>query len=764
VRRVRKNCSSTLPAIGAAILHAILRVAYPFPHRTAEALADLGRFLAQTLDRNLVARRISDGARVLLDAQAAWLFRLDANDAPTLLVAAGDAEPLEAAAVLAKGDGPVALAARECRVVLTEDFLANEPSKVTIDAQKTPAPGGSRAILAVPMVAHSRVTGVLVVGDRSGRAFTAEETRLAQAFADHAAVVFENARLYEEAERRRHQAEEAERRSTFLAEASRVLASSLDWETTLAQVARLVVPGLADLCTVDVLEEHGGIRRLAAAYIDPANVGLARELPDHESIDLGAHSLAKVLRTGKSEFHSHVTDEVLDAIGTDAEHRAALRALGLRSIMVVPLSARGRRLGAITFCSAESGRRYGGPDLAFAEDLAGRAAQAIDNARLYRMAQEASRAKDEFLATVSHELRTPLTAIIGWTRVLRSRPPDAATIGDALETIERNARAQAQIINDLLDVSRIITGMLRLNVRPIDLVAVIGEAVAALRPAIDAKALELVTDLHPTAAPFVGDPDRLQQVVWNLLSNAVKFTPAGGRIVVGLARVKGQAQISVTDTGQGITAEFLPYVFDRFRQAESVSSRSHSGLGLGLAIVRHIVELHGGTVHAESSGTGRGATFIVDMPVAAALRTHDTAGWRKSPPTTPEPRLPAVQVLVVEDDTDARELLAMILRGAGATVTTASSVAEALESLHREPPHVLVCDIAMPGEDGYALIRRIRAGEGDSTLPAVAVTAFARREDRDRALDAGFDVHMAKPVDPSELVDAVAVLARRQAA
>ncbi len=306
--------------------------------------------------------------------------------------------------------------------------------------------------------------------------------------------------------------------------------------------------------------------------------------------------------------------------------------------------------------------------------------------------------------------------------------------------------------------------MLRLNVRPIDLVAIIGEAVAALRPAIDAKALELVTDLHPTAAPFVGDPDRLQQVVWNLLSNAVKFTPAGGRIVVGLARVKGQAQISVTDTGQGITAEFLPYVFDRFRQAESVSSRSHSGLGLGLAIVRHIVELHGGTVHAESSGTGRGATFIVDMPVAAALRTHDTAGWRKSPPTTPEPRLPAVQVLVVEDDTDARELLAMILRGAGATVTTASSVAEALESLHREPPHVLVCDIAMPGEDGYALIRRIRAGEGDSTLPAVAVTAFARREDRDRALDAGFDVHMAKPVDPSELVDAVAALARRQAA
>src|SRR3989442_90017 len=504
--RVRKNYSSTLRTIGAAILHAILGVAYPFPHRTAEARADLGSFLAQTLDRTLVARRISDGARVLLDAQAAWLFRLDANDAPTLLVAAGDAEPLEAAAVLAKGDGPVALAARECRVVLTEDFLANEPSKVTIDAQKTPAPGGSRAILAVPMVAHSRVTGVLVVGDRSGRAFTAEETRLAQAFADHAAVVFENARLYEEAERRRHQAEEAERGSTFLAHAS---------------------PWL-------------------------------RAAPD-----------------------------------TDAEHRAALRALGLRSIMVVPLSARGRRLGAITFCSAESGRRYGGPDLAFAEDLAGRAAQAIDNARLYRTAQEASRAKDEFLATVSHELRTPLTAIVGWARVLRSRPLDAATIGNALETIERNARAQAQIINDLLDVSRIITGMLRLNVRPIDLVVVIGEAVAALRPAIEAKALELATDLHPTAAPFVGDPDRLQQVVWNLLSNAVKFTPAGGPIVLQLTRAKGQAQITVTDTGQGITAEFLPYVFDRFRQAESVSSRSHSGLGLGLAIVLHIVELHG---------------------------------------------------------------------------------------------------------------------------------------------------------------------------
>ena len=738
---------------------------YQFPHQTAEALTDLGRFLAQTLDRNLVARRIADGARVLLDAQAAWVFRLDTDaGAPTVLGAAGEAEPLGVAAALAEGEGLVALAARECRPVVTGDFLADERIAVTSETRRKLTGVGSRAILTVPMVAHGRVIGVLVVGDRAGRSFTADETRLAQAFADHAAMAFENARLFAEAERRQHQAEDAQRRSTFLAEASRVLASSLDYETTLAQVARLVVPGLADLCTVDVLEENGGIRRLAAAYVDPANVELASELPDHESIDLGTHGLAKVLRTGQSEFHSQVTDEVLDTIATDAEHRAALRALGLRSIMVVPLNARGRRLGGITFCSAESGRRYGSADLAFAEDLAGRAAQAIDNARLYRTAQEASRAKDEFLATVSHELRTPLTAIVGWARVLRSRPLDAATIGNALETIERNARAQAQIINDLLDVSRIITGMLRLNVRPIDLVVVIGEAVAALRPAIEAKALELATDLHPTAAPFVGDPDRLQQVVWNLLSNAVKFTPAGGRIVVGLARVKGQAQISVTDTGQGITAEFLPYVFDRFRQAESVSSRSHSGLGLGLAIVRHIVELHGGTVHAESSGTGRGATFIVDMPVAAALRRHDTAGWRKSPPTTPAPRLPAVQVLVVEDDTDARELLAMILRGAGATVTTASSVAEALESLHREPPHVLVCDIAMPGEDGYALIRRIRAGEGDSTLPAVAVTAFARREDRDRALDAGFDVHMAKPVDPSELVDAVAALARRQAA
>jgi signal transduction histidine kinase len=592
-------------------------VEYPFPHRTAEAFADLGRFLAQTLDRSLVARRIADGARLLLDAQAAWVFRLDADGgAPTVLGAAGDQGLLGVGAVLAESEGPVALAARECRPVATADFLADERIAVAAEARRTLADGVARAILAIPMVAPGRVIGVLVIGDRAGRSFTAEETRLAQAFADQAAVAFENARLYEEAERRRHQAEAAERRSTFLAEASRVLASSLDWETTLAQVARLVVPGLADLCTVDVLDEHGGLRRLAAAYIDPANVD--------DSIDLGAHGLANVLRTGQSEFHAQVTDEVLDAIATDAEHRAALRALGLRSIMVVPLNARGRRLGAITLCSAESGRRYGSPDLAFAEDLAGRAAQAIDNARLYRAAQEASRAKDEFLATVSHELRTPLTAIVGWTRVLRSQPPDPAILGDALETIDRNARAQAQIINDLLDVSRIITGMLRLNVRPIDLVAVIAEAVAALRPAIDAKALELVTDLHPTAAPFVGDPDRLQQVVWNLLSNAVKFTPAGGRIVLELARVKGQAQIRVIDSGQGIAAEFLPYVFDRFRQAESISSRSHSGLGLGLAIVRHIVELHGGTVRAESAGGGQGATFVIDMPVPAALQAPPT--------------------------------------------------------------------------------------------------------------------------------------------
>ncbi|HXG03883.1 MAG TPA: GAF domain-containing protein [Candidatus Binatia bacterium] len=734
-----------------------------FPLRTAETLADLGRLLAQTLDRELIAQKVAHGACLLLGARAAAVLQLAAETGGlTVLAGAGDAG-LPAGTVLPEGAGPAGLAARERRPVATADVLEDARITLTPDLRRDLEAGDTRAALAVPMVVQDRVIGVLLVADEVGRLFGPEQVRLAQIFADQAGVAFENARLYEEAERRRRQAEAAERRSAFLAEASRVLASSLDYETTLAQVARLVVPGLADLCTVDVLESDGGVRRLAAAYVDPSHLDSSQPFPPSAAGPGTPYALARVLQSGRSEFVPDVDDRVLAGLIPDERHREALRALGLRSVMIVPLAARGKILGAITFCSVDPRRRYGAADLAFAEDLAGRAAQAIDNARLYRAAQEAGRAKDEFLATVSHELRTPLTAILGWAGVLRSRPGDPATLNEALEVIERNARVQAQIVSDLLDVSRIITGKLRLDVRPIDLTAVIHNATAAVRPAIEAKAIQLEMRLDPETAAFNGDADRLQQVVWNLLSNAVKFTPAGGHIEVWSARREGEVEIGVRDSGRGIDAAFLPYVFERFRQADAGATRTASGLGLGLAIVRHIVELHGGTVKADSPGPGRGATFTVRLPVAAAPAAEVPAEPRRpaAEPSAVEPAcLDGTDVLVVEDDPDSRQLLAEILRRAGARVHVAASAAEGMSEIERRRFAVLVCDIAMPGEDGYSLIRRLRRTAPGRDLPAVALTAYARSDDRDRALAAGFDAHLAKPVEPTALVNTVARVAR----
>ena len=599
-----------------------------FPLRTAETLADLGRLLAQTLDRELIAQKVAHGACLLLGARAATVLHLAVETGGlAVLAGAGDCR-LPAGATLPEGAGPAGLAARERRSVVSPDVLEDARITLTPELRRALEAGDTRAALAVPMVVQDRVIGVLLVADQAGRFFGPEQVRLAQVFADQAGVAFENARLYEEAERRRRQAEAAERRSAFLAEASRVLASSLDYETTLAQVARLVVPGLADLCAVDVLEPDGRVRRLAAAYVDPGHLDSSPAFPPAAAGPATPDALARVLRSGRSEFVPDVDDRVLAGLVPDEREREALRALGLRSVMIVPLAARGRILGAITFCSVDPRRRYGAADLAFAEDLAGRAAQAIDNARLYRAAHEAGRAKDEFLATVSHELRTPLTAILGWAGVLRSRPGDPATLSEALEVIERNARVQAQIISDLLDVSRIITGKLRLDVRAIDLTAVIHNAVAAVRPAIDANGIRLDTRLDPATAAFNGDADRLQQVVWNLLSNAVKFTPAGGHIEVWSERREGEVEIGVRDSGQGIDPAFLPSVFERFRQADAGATRAASGLGLGLAIVRHIVELHGGTVKADSAGLGRGATFTIRLPVAVPPAPGNPAGRR----------------------------------------------------------------------------------------------------------------------------------------
>jgi signal transduction histidine kinase/CheY-like chemotaxis protein len=391
-----------------------------------------------------------------------------------------------------------------------------------------------------------------------------------------------------------------------------------------------------------------------------------------------------------------------------------------------------------------------------------------------RLAEEATRAKDEFLAVVSHELRTPLTAMLGWARMLKTGKLDERTTSRAMTAIERNAESQAQLIEDLLDFSRIISGKLRLDVRQIDPAAVIEAAIDVVRPASEAKTIRLQAVLDPRAGPVSGDPERLQQVLWNLLSNAIKFTPKGGRVQIYLARVNSSVEISISDTGQGISAEFLPYVFERFRQADHTTTRRHGGLGLGMAITRHLVELHGGTIRANSPGEGQGATFTLRLPVMivhkAELSTTPSIEQRPSidedDARLPElPRLDGVHVLVVDDERDARDLLTTVLEQSGAKVTSVSTVADALEELQLIKPDLLVSDIEMPNEDGYSLIRKVRSLEDERAkrIPAIALTAHARSSDRMRALSSGYQMHVPKPVEPAELVIVVAnIINQRQ--
>jgi signal transduction histidine kinase/DNA-binding response OmpR family regulator len=561
----------------------------------------------------------------------------------------------------------------------------------------------------------------------------------------------------------------AEQSVRFLSEASAVLSASLDCKITLNNLAQLVVPAIADLCFFDVIGADERLERVAWQHGDPAHQQeferVQTYVPPHTAQN---HPLIAVLATGESCFVPHVTDEWLQAVAFSSEHLEFMQGIQYRSLLMVPLIANDKTLGALTLAmTTSSGRYYNLADLALAEDLARRAALALTNARLYRESQETNRMKDEFLATLSHELRSPLNSMLGWAKLLNTRKFDEATTKRAIEIIERNARAQAQLVEDLLDVSRIIQGKFRLDVRPVTLLHVVESALEAVRPAADAKEIRLQAVLDPAAGSIAGDSNRLQQVFWNLLSNAIKFTPKGGRVHVRLERVNSHIEIIFADSGQGIEPEFVPYVFERFRQGDSSITRSFNGLGLGLAIVRHLVELHGGTVHVDSLGKGQGATFTVKLPLIPILvevnapeRVHPTLGQGISFDNPPS--LKGVRVLVVDDERDSRDFIAMVLEECGAVVTTAGSVSEAFATLEKSSLDVLVSDIGMPVEDGYSLIRRIRAQEkGDRGIPAVALTAYARVEDRTRAIYEGFQMHLPKPVEPTELATVVASLASR---
>ena len=382
-------------------------------------------------------------------------------------------------------------------------------------------------------------------------------------------------------------------------------------------------------------------------------------------------------------------------------------------------------------------------------------------------AEAANRAKDEFLATVSHELRTPLTAILGWTRLLRTSELDATSLARGLDTIERNAKSQAKLIEDILDVSRIVTGKLRIEVHPIELAPIIEMAIDAVRPAAEAKSINIRTSIDAAAVVLKGDPNRLQQVVWNLLANAVKFTPNGGDVHIELKHNNEQAEIIVSDTGKGISPDFLPFVFDRFSQAEGHITRRHGGLGLGLAIVRHLVEMHGGSIRVESAGEGQGATFTVELPVTdheIEERARVDTAAEPSPSEVEDeaergPSLENMRILIVDDDPDTLHVLALALEQAGAEVKACSSAADAYETLEAWDASLLISDISMPVEDGYSLIGKVRKMGG--VLPAIALTALVSPADKSRALSSGFQVHLAKPVAPADLVTTVAELARK---
>ena len=549
-----------------------------------------------------------------------------------------------------------------------------------------------------------------------------------------------------------------------LTEASTALASTWELAQVLEQFTRCVVPRLAEWCGVFLREERGALERVAFGDVDPVRALHLRKA------GLGAPpvplALERVLEQGRAQVLPALTEEAL-ALEPDAPRREAGRAfVGLRTL-AVPIRVKGQPRGVLVLLAGEGYRPHDTDDIQLAEELAHRVAITLEHVRLFELArqerdraEQANRAKDAFLATVSHELRTPLTAILGWTNILRTTSLPAEKQTRALETVERSARAQAQIVDDLLDISRIVAGRMRLEVKPVELGAVVEGVLDVVRPAAIARDIRLETRLEGGAL-VLGDAQRLQQVVWNLLTNALKFTPQGGQVAVRLERRGAQVELEVSDSGQGIAPAFLPHLFERFQQADGSTTRRHGGLGLGLSIVRHLVELQGGTVQAHSEGEGQGSRFSVALPVLhARVPTPGAPVLSPDVPTRRDarPDLTGVRVLVVDDELDTREILRTLLEESRAQVTCVASSAEALELLARAPPDLLVSDIGMPEEDGYSFIRRVRAlpAERGGRVPAAALTAYTRPEDRAHALGAGFQVHLPKPVDATQLMHTLA--------
>lgn len=687
---------------------------------------------APTLDDVLPAILLLAGQLVPADAYAVWrlhadsgTWRIESSHGVSDEFCRGTVASLSAERDHALLDQPLTIAD-----VQTDPRVA---ARRAVYAQE-----GIRSMLAVPLSLHSARSGTLVFYSRTFRTFDDVDVQAATALANIASAAMTGVALYEAQRRTRLE-------SDFLAESGKALSGSLDYQQTLETVAKLAVPYFADWCAIDLVDDAGAIRRLTLAHADPAKGELATYFADRfPEDDASASGVAHVVRTG----------------------RAVVTSTPAASFMRVPLRSREALFGVMTFVAAESGRQYTESDLRLAQEVASRAGIFVDNAQAYTKVEEANRMKDEFLATLSHELRTPLNALLGYARMLKWQMVPPEHHARAFDVIERNGTVLARLVEDILDVSRVISGKVRLNLQQTDLVNLIGQSLETVAAAALAKGVTLRTDLPDALPPAIVDPDRLQQALWNLLSNAVKFTPAGGRVDVTVIKLPDRFDIVVTDTGIGISPEFLPRVFERFRQADSRYAREHGGLGLGLAIARHLIEMHGGTLTAHSEGLGKGAAFMVQLPAAAssavAIAQEEVVRGASTEHRPATIRLDGLRVLAVDDDPDEASMIRDVLKSAGATVFTAGSGAEALAVLDRETVDVLLADIGMPAMDGFDLIQRVRRLAGaNATIPATAITAYTRSDDRDRALASGFDRHVSKPIDPSELIATVQRLSLR---
>ena len=562
----------------------------------------------------------------------------------------------------------------------------------------------------------------------------------------------------------------AERRAAVLAEVGALLSSALDHERALSRLVRLAVPVLGDLCAIDLVQNKDELHRAACAHVDTTKEALVYAIRARHGFNpTAAQGVPAVIRTRRPVLVSRATEADLQAVSRNAEQLALFRQLGQKSWIIVPLVARERILGAMTLAITESSRRYGLADLSLATAVASQAAAVIESARLAREADEARaaaeaalRAKDEFLSTLSHELRNPLNAVYGWATMIERGQLGEAQTRRAMQIIVRNVNAQIRLVDDLLDMSKVASGRMRLAVQPVDLGELIEDGLESVRHAAEAKRIRLQSVLEAPGLLVSGDPGRLQQVIWNLLENAVKFTPKDGRVQIQLQRVRSHVEIVVSDTGQGIGPDVLPFVFDRLRQGDSGSARGQGGLGIGLALVRQLVELHGGSVYAESPGEGQGATFVVKLPLMVAEMREQPIAHHDSP-RLDSAVLAGARIIVVDDDPTAVELITEVLVQAGGAVISCRTVDDALQAFARSRPDVILSDIEMPGQDGYSLIRKLRAlgPEQGGKTPAVALTAFGRPEDRIRSLRAGFNIHVSKPVDPAELVAIVASMLGR---